>query len=59
MARSGDGCTKYSKANPEDLQAGATESQEDSAHENLIWGWDDADFKEDEKQCATILNKVE
>lgn len=57
MARSGDGNTKYSRADPHNLVS-SEEEHHDTAHENLIWGWDDADFKDDEKQCATILNKI-
>lgn len=59
MARSGDGCTKYSNIKPEELVCSDTDKQHDTSSENLIWGWDDADFQDDEKQCATILNKIQ
>jgi len=56
MARCGDGCTKYSNAKTDELinLVGAHEAHET---DQLIWGWDDAEFKDDQKKCATILNK--
>lgn len=57
MARSGDGATKYSRANPDDLAKLINGNEQSHDSEPLIWGWDDADFRDDEKSCATILNK--
>lgn len=57
MARCGDGDTQYSRANPEDLARVLGGKELSDETEPLIWGWDDADFKDDEKSNATILNK--
>lgn len=58
MARIGDGNTKYSKVNPENLTL--TDAVHESIEgENLVWGWDDADMDQDIKSSATIINKTE
>lgn len=58
MARIGDGTHKYSKATPSDFNNGDI-VQESIEGENLVWGWDDADMKADDKNSATIINKTE
>lgn len=58
MARIGDGTTKYSKVNPENLTL-IDAVQESVEGENLVWGWDDADMDQDIKSAATIINKTE
>lgn len=60
MARSGDGDVSYSNVDAETLKRlniDRDAAAHDHQHENLIWGWDDADFKDDDKSCATILHK--
>lgn len=56
MARSGDGSVKYTKATPQQL-ANLNGKQEEVESENLIWGWDDVDMKDDDKKMATVINK--
>lgn len=58
MARIGDGNTKYSKVNLENLTR-TDDVQESIEGENLVWGWDDADMDQDIKSSATIINKTE
>lgn len=58
MARSGDFDVEYSDANIQDLMRLSEARHEQAEPTELVWGWDDADFNEDEKKSATILNKA-
>lgn len=57
MARSGDGDTEYSRATSDQLAKLINDKEQSQESVPLIWGWDDADFKDDDKSCATIINK--
>lgn len=50
MARCGDGDTSYSRANPDELAKLFSNKGDSHESEPLIWGWDDADFKDDDKK---------
>lgn len=57
MARSGDFDVKFSNAKLDDLKRLSEEKKNEAEpQEELIWGWDDSDFKD--KNVATILHKV-
>lgn len=50
MARCGDGDTTYSRANSDQLAKISGDKEQSHESDQLIWGWDDADFKDDDKQ---------
>lgn len=60
MARSGDFNVKYSEATVDDLmRLQAAKHDEPTEPKELVWGWDDQDFDQEEKKSATILHKHE
>lgn len=58
MTRTGDGNLEYSRMSKEEIINTVVE-YEHQTNENLVWGWDDADMKDDDKKLVNIINKVE
>lgn len=54
ILRTGDGTHKFSLT--ENIK---TQLPDHSLDENLVWGWDDKDMSEVDKNEAKIYNKIE